>query len=691
MGDVAALEETTRALCHVWNGPGTLLMTVDEHGSVHESLEPSIAALPPERLLVHERVDAAAVDVLEDRWPGRVQAWNLESLYEEMHPWWLVAPEIHTGSVLWEPQPRDGDDRTLASVLWGEVRPGDVAVLGKRLAIRPDERGFDFGLLRDQVSRQSPLEWAARYTEYHEHVNGLSQLVLYVFEHRADFVELVQFWNFRARYGRRRDACTVVGLQADLVGDSAAGELVKRWAVDSSWATKPDVRVSTVAGRVSSVEAWLVGSGMTKVEGSRWTSFASVPESRARPEFAIVLSSIPHRLRRGRGADTVVTLAEGVTPVHLPIPEGLPGSLGWQGLARVELSGLPLAFPMSDALAATCIVGSSARGARSLTSVVSPPVGPLRMNIRLPDASVQLDRHMASVDLRAAVSSAGKIALPLIGRVSQTDGLDALATPFAVAVLSALTSPSRIKLARRVRDELKTAELADIDEVALVDMLREEGLFSQHQSLTVHNLASALSVKQRQLLPAVSALSAAGFLQRGLSVACPQCDSTEFWTLRELDEEMRCRACRIAFPLPATQNGTETPISYRLDGLVARAMDQDLVPVLLTLRYLLRSPEVGMTPQWWPGLDLYERDASTNSFEIDLLVADSGSLWVCEVKASASALSRPEAVDHIGWAGRIGGRPVFTALEGEWNEDALALVDEYSDCLFLGPECLFSR
>jgi hypothetical protein len=64
---------------------------------------------------------------------------------------------------------------------------------------------------------------------------------------------------------------------------------------------------------------------------------------------------------------------------------------------------------------------------------------------------------------------------------------------------------------------------------------------------------------------------------------------------------------------------------------------------------------------------------------------------VCEVKASASALSRPEAVDHIGWAGRIGGRPVFTALEGEWNEDALALVDEYSDCLFLGPECLFSR
>ena len=59
-----------------------------------------------------------------------------------------------------------------------------------------------------------------------------------------------------------------------------------------------------------------------------------------------------------------------------------------------------------------------------------------------------------------------------------------------------------------------------------------------------------------------------------------------------------------AFPLSAIEDGEEPPTAYRLDGLVARAMGQDIVPVLLTLRYFLNRRESSGGGHWWPGLDL---------------------------------------------------------------------------------------
>jgi len=686
--DMAALESTVRALCRVWNGPGALLMTVDAEGVVHESLEPSIASLAPERILVCDAVGAPALEGLNSRWPGRVTPFDADALNEEMHPWWLVAAEFRSGGTLRVPRPAEDDDdqRVTSIVLWGLIEPGDEGVIANRLRIE-DEQRFAFGLLRDQVLRSSPLEWAARCTEYHEHLNGLSQLVLVVLEEKTNFYDLVNFWNMRARYGRRRDACTVLGAPAELVGDPDAAELIARWAVECSWATKPDVRVSVKKELAEPVKQWLLAGGMTFVEGDRWTSFSSVPESRARPEFAITLSSIPQRLRRGRGTDALVNLTEGVTPVHLPAPEGLPGSVGWNGITRVEISGVPVAFPMSDQLASACVAGAIGRGRRAITATVEPPISPLRLQIGLPSADVQLERHMQSVGLRASPSSAAKIAQPLIGRLHDAAGLDALAVTCSADVLSALTSPSRVKLARRVRNELASAGVSEVDESKLVEMLRDEGLFAQLQSLTSHQIASALNVKVREILPALQALSDTGYLRRGFEIDCPQCATKEFWALRELDEHMRCRACRIEFPLPAVSGARETPMSYRLDGLVARAMDQDLVAVLLTLRCLLRLEAVSADALWWPGLDLYEADATSNSFEVDLLVASDATIWVCEAKANAGALTREDALGHIRWSARIGGTAVFSAIEGDWREETLNLVDDHR-CLFFGRASL---
>jgi hypothetical protein len=66
-----------------------------------------------------------------------------------------------------------------------------------------------------------------------------------------------------------------------------------------------------------------------------------------------------------------------------------------------------------------------------------------------------------------------------------------------------------------------------------------------------------------------------------------------------------CRACREQYVLPiAEPNGRrEQAVAYRLDGLMARVMDQGLLPVTLTLRALGPPDEVRDLFFGRPGLE----------------------------------------------------------------------------------------
>lgn len=160
-----------------------------------------------------------------------------------------------------------------------------------------------------------------------------------------------------------------------------------------------------------------------------------------------------------------------------------------------------------------------------------------------------------------------------------------------------------------------------------------------------------------------------------------------YWPLRELDERVRCRACQQEFALPAVERGGEARIAYRLDGLVARAMDQDIIPVLLALRHILRRPECGHLAQWWPGLNLYEATSSRVGQEFDLLVADQGTLRVCEVKSASEGFTREIVLDLLKLATRVGAEAVIAAPTGEWRDEVVELLDE-RQFLLLGAAVL---
>lgn len=104
---------------------------------------------------------------------------------------------------------------------------------------------------------------------------------------------------------------------------------------------------------------------------------------------------------------------------------------------------------------------------------------------------------------------------------------------------------------------------------------------------------------------------------------------------------------------------------------MARAMDQDLLPVLLTLRHLY-SPEGAAAGAFWPGLEVMNDGAMQ---DCDILLAQDGQVTVCECKSQAGGLSLAQAEATLLLADRLEARTIFAALDGEFLDEGRALAD----------------
>jgi hypothetical protein len=111
-GDLDALREVTELLSQIWNGPGTLLLTADESGALDAGLQDSLAALPPDVVLLHPDLPAATHEALIQRWPGRAWQWRARAIERELHAWWLVRESATRRTMLPVPSPTQNHEST---------------------------------------------------------------------------------------------------------------------------------------------------------------------------------------------------------------------------------------------------------------------------------------------------------------------------------------------------------------------------------------------------------------------------------------------------------------------------------------------------------------------------------------------------------------------------------------------------
>ncbi len=279
------------------------------------------------------------------------------------------------------------------------------------------------------------------------------------------------------------------------------------------------------------------------------------------------------------------------------------------------------------------------------------------------------------------ISQAGRYAQALLGRLGRLQSLRVLANEDAVTLLAALSPLSRKKLAQKF-----AAEQSPNGTIVqrLVDQLRKEPLWIELQSRTLGELVSIRTLKKNRLLPVLGSLVESGLVLRGRSLRCPVCNYPDWIGLRELDERLQCRACNEYFPLPTTDAGRtrEAETAYRLDGLMARCMDQDLLPVLLSLSNMASLGPSVRIQQAWPGLEIFD---GTDKREVDLLVSTGRKVTVFECKANARSMSERNARALINIARGLAAIPTVAALDGEFSRPVRDAVESH------GGVCLEKR
>jgi hypothetical protein len=684
-GDLAALDDVMRFAVSFWNGVNSLIVPVDRRGRMPtEIIKHLLWVRPAEQLLVHPRVDDRLHGSLTKLGVplGRMDARVLK---RELGPLTLITEPVAVSEAIADLHLGQANER-LARVqraAWGEI-PDEERRTWNRLYRIPDVQENPnplAGLAFSQIAGRSPLAATTRHMRTSEHGGASYERYLWIFD-RASFNDILDFWNCRARLASWYADAVMVGLPREALQDTEAIDLVAAWATTSrgSW-SKPELVVCARGKDHGSVRDALTARGFVETSGMSISHGFPAPHPERRdPEFELTGPLFGGPLRRGLISAVEASFVDGESRIAFLAPEGLDGG-GPQKVVHIDIDDLPFDLPLNDRLAQAVQPVANAYDGR-MSFAVGSWTPTWSFDFKIPSGWDALALWAEGWGFKVRPSQAGRYGQALLGRLSDLQSLDALATEEAVTVLDQLASLSTKKLAREL--VASVPDVAQIDEALLVDLLTATPLWMELRARTLGEIASGSGRRKKDLAPAVAGLVKRGLVSRGRALRCPVCNYAQWHGIAELDERLRCQACRADFALPVIDgDGSEPATSYRLDGLMARCMDQDLLGVLLTLRWLSHERTGAPLQHSWPGL-LFRRGDEEQ--EVDLLAANSQKVFMVEHKRTASALNVDEAHKLIQLARQFKAVPVLAALTGsvepeirELCEEASGLIAEHKD------------
>lgn len=445
------------------------------------------------------------------------------------------------------------------------------------------------------------------------------------------------------------------------VGDSAIG------------AIKPDLIVVAREESDERVRAALSELGFVDTPGTKVREYwGKIPEEERGLQFRLARNpSVGGRLRRGLTSDALVLLGEGLN--HLRLEPNSDFRLRNWGEAYFDIFDFPNPFPWTTPAAARVMQNLTGER-KTLSFKTNATAHPLHLDLRLPSNEEGLTDYLQTRGLNGQLSRAGLWAQGLLARLNSLADLDVLATDDAVLLLDSLSPLSRKKTVQRMSAELRTllGEQAP-SEAQVESLILDNVILLELRARRMTDLASG-GRRPHDLLPVMEGLVESGFVYRGHMPECPNCGYEQFRELSTLDERIECSACRTPFLLPVSDGrGQEPQLCYRLDGLMGRVMDQDLLPVLLSLRLLFTPTESPLSAAYWPGLEI---SADGYAREVDLLLAVDGVLTAVECKRQASNVSTSDVERLVEVATRLSANPILATLEGALSDEVQAMAAE---------------
>jgi len=300
---------------------------------------------------------------------------------------------------------------------------------------------------------------------------------------------------------------------------------------------------------------------------------------------------------------------------------------------------------------------------------------PVVEEIRLPGTEAVLSCVFAGHGLELRATPATKVANQTIELLGGHDGIGLLADERVLQLLVKLTPPRRRRLAESLASAVGSESEAGIREVIArcLPSLETRGSQPAWDVQGMTSLVGGTKEQQAELFATIQDLYGKRVLLRGKSFPCPHCGSDLWYPLASLQEENRCDGCNKPVGLPIFSQQGVLGDHFRLNQLVANAVDQGVLPVLLTIHLLDRQPFA--MRRFVANHEVYETGGENRLAEVDLVFALSDKLGLAEVKAD-SGFDLKQTNRLIDLARRVEcGLLVFATLKAAGSAEVAALVD----------------
>jgi hypothetical protein len=207
------------------------------------------------------------------------------------------------------------------------------------------------------------------------------------------------------------------------------------------------------------------------------------------------------------------------------------------------------------------------------------------------------------------------------------------------------------------------------------------------------SLASEQAANSTVFFTRIQELYEKRILLRGRHYNCASCGSELWFPLETIQDDLRCYCCGEQTSIPVYSDGRILVDAFRLNELIAMAVDQGVFPVLLTVLFLINQRFYGSRIMY----DAEILSDATRLAEVDLIFTLGKRLGLAEVKADRGFdLSQVERLVSISDAVKAD-MIVFSTLRSSASEEVRVLSDYLSHkglaipVFIVGKEALFAE
>lgn len=317
------------------------------------------------------------------------------------------------------------------------------------------------------------------------------------------------------------------------------------------------------------------------------------------------------------------------------------------------------------------------------SSIGGPTASTQRISFSLPGTQEMYRAYFRSMGYEVGPSDKLTYATGLLNLAGGLEQAAIFRSQIAYALLDELAMRTSQKLAREIIRLISNEVLPSLTEEDLRGTIAASNLVPRFQRnpKSLGELKSLLSKSQKAgCLDVLSELVRIKAVQRGCTILCPHCRVSQWYGLGALNERIMCLGCLESFdvPLKATEQAdVDRPLQYALNPLTDRAMDQDILPVIIAL-LALRTVHASMA-HVVPGMEFKEIGSSETRGDFDFLYVCHQRLYGGECKNGQ--ILKQKDIQTAELARRLGFRAFFFATVHHFSTESKQLVAEFQRSL----------